>query len=133
MQVDVRDVCSTPGLGRSLWRRAWQPTPVFLSRESHGQWSLVGCSTWGHKESDMTEATKHKQHVCMEYLIGPRLTKVTALHQGRMCQSLRSPCGYFVFIRCLGCMLWSWKGLLGYFVAYLRAILGCTGACLGWG
>ena len=23
------------------WRRAWQPTPVFLARESHGQRSLV--------------------------------------------------------------------------------------------
>ena len=24
-------------------RRKWQPTPVFLPRESHGQRSLVGC------------------------------------------------------------------------------------------
>ena len=24
------------------WRRAWQPTPVFLPGESHGQRSLVG-------------------------------------------------------------------------------------------
>ena len=32
------------------WRRAWQPTPVFLPGESHGQRSLVGS-----KESDMTE------------------------------------------------------------------------------
>ena len=42
-------------------RRAWQLTPVFLPRESHGQRSLVGYSPWGHKESDMTEATKHAQ------------------------------------------------------------------------
>ena len=33
----------------------WQPTPVFLSGESHGQRSLVGYSSWGHKESDTTE------------------------------------------------------------------------------
>ena len=33
----------------------WQPTPVFLPGESHGQRSLVGSSPWGHKESDMTE------------------------------------------------------------------------------
>ena len=26
------------------WRRAWQPTPVFLPGESHGQRSLVGYS-----------------------------------------------------------------------------------------
>ena len=30
-------------------------TPVFLSGESHGQRSLVGCSPWGRKESDTTE------------------------------------------------------------------------------
>ena len=39
------------------WRRQWQPTPVFLPGESHGQRSLVGCRLWGHTESDMTEAT----------------------------------------------------------------------------
>ena len=37
------------------WRKEWQPTPVFLSRESHGQRSLVGYSPWDCKESDMTE------------------------------------------------------------------------------
>ena len=30
----------------------WQPTPVFLPGESHGQWSLAGYSPEGHKESD---------------------------------------------------------------------------------
>ena len=35
----------------------WQPTPVFLPGESHGWRSLVGCSPWGHTESDTTEAT----------------------------------------------------------------------------
>ena len=39
------------------WRRKWQPTPVFLPGESHGGRSLVGCSPWGHTESDTTEAT----------------------------------------------------------------------------
>ena len=33
-------------------RRQWQPTPVLLPRKSHGWRSLVGCSPWGHKESD---------------------------------------------------------------------------------
>ena len=36
------------------WRRKWQPTPVFLPGESHGRRSLVGCSPWGHEESDLT-------------------------------------------------------------------------------
>ena len=39
------------------WRRKWQPTPVFLSGDSQGQGSLVGCHLWGHTESDTTEAT----------------------------------------------------------------------------
>ena len=38
------------------WRRALQPTPIFLPGESHGQRSLVGYSPWGRKESDTTEA-----------------------------------------------------------------------------
>ena len=37
--------------------RKWQPTPVFLPRESQGWGSLVGCHLWGRTESDMTEAT----------------------------------------------------------------------------
>ena len=36
-------------------RRQWHPTPVFLPGKSHGWRSLVGCSPWGCKESDMTE------------------------------------------------------------------------------
>ena len=42
-----------------LWRRAWQPAPVFLPGESHGQRSLAGYSPWGRKESDPTEGTEH--------------------------------------------------------------------------
>ena len=37
------------------WRREWQPTPVFLSEEFHGQRNLAGNSLWSCKESDMTE------------------------------------------------------------------------------
>ena len=36
-------------------RRDWQPTPVFLPGESHGQRSLAGYSPWGRTESDRTE------------------------------------------------------------------------------
>ena len=37
------------------WKRLWQPTPLFLPGKFHGRRSLVGCSPWGHEESDMTE------------------------------------------------------------------------------
>ena len=46
-----------PWVGKIPWRREWQPTPVFLPGESHGQRSLVGYSPWGCKESDTTEMT----------------------------------------------------------------------------
>ena len=43
-----------PGSGRSL-ENEWQPTPVFLPGEFHGQRSLEGYSPKGHKQSNMTE------------------------------------------------------------------------------
>ena len=43
------------GVKQLCRRRQWQPTPVLLPGKSHGQRSLVGCSPWGRKESDMTE------------------------------------------------------------------------------
>ena len=40
----------------AIWgRRQWQPTPILLPGKSHGRRSLVGCSPWGHSESDTTE------------------------------------------------------------------------------
>ena len=33
-----------PWIRKIHWRWKWQPTPVFLPGESHGQRSLVGCS-----------------------------------------------------------------------------------------
>jgi len=44
-----------PWVGKISWRREWQPTPVFLPGESHGQRSLEGYIPFGHKESDSTE------------------------------------------------------------------------------
>ena len=37
------------------WRRKWQPAPVCLPGESHGQRSLEGPRSWGRRESDTTE------------------------------------------------------------------------------
>ena len=38
-----------PWVSKTSWRRKWQPTPVFLPEESHGQKSLAGYSPQGHK------------------------------------------------------------------------------------
>ena len=35
------DLGFSPWVGKIPWRRAWQPTPVFLPGESHGWKSLV--------------------------------------------------------------------------------------------
>ena len=57
---DIRDVGLIDLCVRKIpWRRAWQPTPVFLPGESHGQRSLVGNSPWDHKEPDTMEAIEH--------------------------------------------------------------------------
>ena len=44
------------------WGRKWQPTPMLLPGEPHGQRSLVGYSPQSDKESsDMTEMAEHAQ------------------------------------------------------------------------
>ena len=51
--------CRRPGfdprVGKIIWKRKWQPTPVFLPGESHGLRSLAHYSPWGRKELGMTE------------------------------------------------------------------------------
>ena len=49
-----------PWVGEIPGRRKWQPTPVFLPGESHGQRSLAGYSPWGHKELDVIWVTEHR-------------------------------------------------------------------------
>ena len=44
-------------VGKIPWRRTWQPTPVFLPGESHGQRSLAGYSPYHRTVSDTTEIT----------------------------------------------------------------------------
>ena len=55
-----------PWVKKISWRRAWQPTPVFLPGESRGQRSLEGYILQGHKESDTTEVTWHSHAVRAE-------------------------------------------------------------------
>ena len=44
-----------PWFRGARWRRQQHSTPVLLPGRSHGWRSLVGCSPWGHEESDTTE------------------------------------------------------------------------------
>ena len=51
----LQEIWIDPWVGKIPWRRTWQPNPVFLPGEFHGQRSLVGYHLWVHKESDTTE------------------------------------------------------------------------------
>ena len=50
--------------GILIWSRKWQPTPVFLPRESHEQRNVVGYSPQSHEELDTTE----RQSTHVQYL-----------------------------------------------------------------
>ena len=62
-----------PWVGKILWRRKWQPTPVLLPGKSHGWRSVVGYSPWGRKESDTTERRRFHFHTQPYFL--PILTQ----------------------------------------------------------
>ena len=47
---NVGNLGQISGLGRFPWRRERLPTPAYWPGEFHGLYS-----SWGHKESDMTE------------------------------------------------------------------------------
>ena len=51
-----------------------QSTSVFLPGEPHGQRSLVGYSSWGHKESDRTE------ELTLTHYVNPMLFWAALVH-----------------------------------------------------
>ena len=64
--------------------RKWQPTPVFLPRESQGLWSLVGCRLWGQtllKRLSSSSSNSRSSRV------GQRL-EFQALSSGMWCDSI---------------------------------------------
>ena len=50
-------------VGKILWERKWQPTPVFLPGKSHGQRSLEGYSPWNHKRVKHNFMTEPQQRI----------------------------------------------------------------------
>ena len=61
---EIRDTGSLPGFRKIPWRRAWQPTPVFLPGESHRQRNLAGHSPWGVTKSD--DLAQHRAGMNLE-------------------------------------------------------------------
>ena len=54
---EIRRRCQFDSWVRRIpWRRAWQPTPVFLLGKSHGQRTLETCSPRGLKDLDTAVA-----------------------------------------------------------------------------
>ena len=67
---------SSPLVGEIPWRRKWQPTPVLLPGEFHGQRSLMGYSPWSRKELDRTESlSMHSLEAHFQYLWGVSVFK----------------------------------------------------------
>ena len=78
------------------WSRKWQPTPVFLSGESHGQGSLVGSSSWGCRKLGTTESNLAS--------CGIRDLWSLLWHEGPLSRGMQS----------LSCGMWdlvSWPGI----------------------
>ena len=51
LPVNAGDMGSIPGSRRSPGDRNGKPTPGFLPGKCHGQRSLAGYSSWGHKRA----------------------------------------------------------------------------------
>ena len=65
-----------PWVGKIPWRRARQPTPVFLLENPHGQRSLADYSPCGCKESNTTKMTKNE----LTSALVLRLSMLTLFH-----------------------------------------------------
>ena len=61
---DIKRHEFNPWVRKNPWRRAWQPIPILLPGDSHGQRSLAGYSPQSRKELDITEST---QHACFSF------------------------------------------------------------------
>ena len=89
-----------PWVWRIPWKREWQPTPVLLTGESHGQRSLVGYSSYSHKESDITEVTVCT-HACTfytQFVVGFYHERMLCLWQMLFLYVLRWSCGFYLSI-----------------------------------
>ena len=63
--------CGRPGfdswVGKIPWRRAWQPTPVFLPRESPWKEETCGLQSMGSQRVGHDWATKYTQMIWLEW------------------------------------------------------------------
>ena len=78
-----------PWEGKIPWKRAWQPTPVLLPGESHGQRSLVGWSPWGgsvrHDWSDLARTPEASSLICSGHLPAEPARGLSSVHSHFWC------------------------------------------------
>ena len=67
---NAEDLDLIPGSGRFPWRKAWQPTPIFLPGDFCRQRSLAGYRPWGHKD----KLKRLGAHACKEICTSAKLT-----------------------------------------------------------
>ena len=122
-----------PWAGKIPWRRAWQPTLVFLPGESRGQRSLVGYSPWGSQKVWHNWATKHaRTHACT--LRGSELT-VSELRPAWLWPPGRATNGASALWLQQGRQVEGWGPALAERVGKGGAVTGlhiCLCVCLLW-
>ena len=72
------------------WRRKWQPTPVFLTRKSHGQRRQAGYSPWGCKNVRHDLSIKwESEYLSQRFLLRPQWDN-TFRGRSELCQQTGS-------------------------------------------
>ena len=82
---ELQETWFSPWVRKIPWRRKWQPTPVFLPGQFHGQRSLVGYCPWDHKESDRTKATQYITCMWNLHMTKHMKQKETHRHRKQTC------------------------------------------------
>ena len=103
-----------PWVGKILWRRKWEPTPVCLPGESHGRRILVGYSSWGCRvrnnlASKQTTAAAEWVHVLLTRFFEVKLEHLASISFSQ-CWSKIILISHCVCNRVLVSVL-KWKGI----------------------
>ena len=97
------------------WSKKWQPIPVHLPGEFHGQRIQAGSSPWGHQESDMTEHThtheKTQEHECLIVVLSTALEGVLSCKSAQTLFSWLFFCFMKVKSHCPWWSYWAWVHL----------------------
>ena len=91
-----------PWVRKILWRRKWQPTPVFLPGKCHGQRSLAGYSPWGHKDPNTTQQLESSSGSGSRVFNTEKKSSCICICKS-ICIGVKKSC--FHFYRCLVCTL----------------------------